>query len=250
MALIAPKLAIRRALSAVARRVLRARSQPFPLEAAAVTLVLAPHQDDEALGCGGLIPLVLGAGHQVHVTYVTDGSASQPGHPNLTALRRAEAFAATALLGVSSDRLEFLDARDGSLASLNGYETAALIGQFAATLNRVRPTLVLLPCRADGSSEHDAAFALFDQALATTGARPRVLEFPVWSWWNPLLLRRSLRTKRRIWRATFSHQAPLKQQALACYVTQVQALEPGTEPMLTPAYLSFFAAPEEFFFEQ
>src|SRR5436189_2426333 len=37
-------------------------------------LVLAPHPDDEVIGCGGLIALHAREGRQVHVVIVTDGA--------------------------------------------------------------------------------------------------------------------------------------------------------------------------------
>jgi len=239
----------RRVLGSIFRWWLRGRSRQFPFDAASVTLIFAPHQDDETLGCGGLIPLLIEAGHQVRITYITDGSGSHPDDPTVAGRRRAEALAATTQLGVSPEHLEFLDARDGSLAWLNEQEAMRIVAQISSTLNRVQPTLVLLPCRADGSSEHDAAFTLFDRALTATGRHPRVLEFPIWSWWNPLLLRRPLRSSRRIWRASFPGHAAKKRHALSAYVTQVKPAGAGQGPVLTPAFLSFFAAAEEFFFE-
>lgn len=225
------------------------RSCPFPIEAGTVTLILAPHQDDETLGCGGTIALLAEAGHSVHVTFVTDGAASQPGYPHLVRRRKDEALQAATQLGVAHPHLEFLDARDGSLARLTTAEAGALSEKMAATLNRIRPTLVLLPCREDGSSEHDAAHALFVQALATTNLRPRMGEFPVWSWWNPRLLRRPLGRSRQVWRATFPQHLAAKKRALACYETQTRALEPDAGPMLTPEFISFFLQSQEFFFE-
>jgi LmbE family N-acetylglucosaminyl deacetylase len=248
MAALHPKPALRRLLVALNRRVLRARSRPFPVEAGATTLVIAPHPDDETLGCGGVIPLLLGAGHAVHVTYVTDGSGSHSGHPDLARRRRAEAQAAAAVLGVSAAHLEFLDAPDGSLARLSDQNAAALVARLGAALTRLNPTLVLLPCRFDGSSEHEAAFALFARACDATGRRPRVLEFPIWSWWNPR--HRPGRNRRQVWRASFPGGAARKQAALAAHATQVRPIAPGAAPVLTPAFIAFFATDEEFFFEQ
>src|SRR5262245_24685447 len=39
-------------------------------------LVLAPHPDDESLGCGGLIAACQAQGHPVHVLVLTDGAGS------------------------------------------------------------------------------------------------------------------------------------------------------------------------------
>ena len=123
------KFFARRALNGVARAVLRFRSRPFPLDTAATTLVLAPHPDDEILGCGGLMSLILGAGHQIHLTYITDGSASHPGHPGLAARRRAEALAATAQLGLPPGQVEFLNVRDGTLAHLDARASSTIVAQ-------------------------------------------------------------------------------------------------------------------------
>ena len=63
------------------------------------TLVVAPHQDDESLGCGGAIALLRELGHPVHALFVTDGSMSHPTSlrypaPKLSQLREQEALAA------------------------------------------------------------------------------------------------------------------------------------------------------------
>ena len=68
------------------------------------TVVLAPHPDDESLGCGGLLALLAQAGCQPHVVVVTDGAQSHPGsaaYPpaRLRALREEEAREAARHLG-------------------------------------------------------------------------------------------------------------------------------------------------------
>ena len=59
-------------------------------------LVIAPHPDDETLGCGGLIAASVRAGHRVHTVFVTEGGASHPAcrswtRPERAAQREAEA---------------------------------------------------------------------------------------------------------------------------------------------------------------
>src|SRR5512139_3535049 len=43
-------------------------------------LVLAPHPDDETLGCGGTIRLLIEARKQVKVVFLTSGDKADPGH--------------------------------------------------------------------------------------------------------------------------------------------------------------------------
>src|SRR4051812_37624433 len=62
------------------RLVLQWTSRPY-VGRRGVTIVFAPHQDDEALGCGAVIARKRNDGGAVHVVFLTDGSASHPHHP-------------------------------------------------------------------------------------------------------------------------------------------------------------------------
>jgi LmbE family N-acetylglucosaminyl deacetylase len=117
-------------------------------------------------------------------------------------------------------------------------------------LARVRPDEILLPCRRDGSSEHEAAHGLVQTALRTTGLTPRQLEYLVWAWWSPRLLARALLTNRRVWRREFSGYEQIKRDALAQHQSQVTPVPPWTRSVLSPAFISFFDRPVEYFFER
>lgn len=244
----------RRSLHVAARTALRLRSRPYPAGQARITLVIAPHQDDEALGCAGLILRQLKHGATVHVLYLTDGSGSHPAHPALTpaglaGLRKAEAIEGLARLGAGANAPIFLDAKDGTLGRLTASEAEDLATRIAKVLAHIRPDEIFLPCRHDGSSEHDAAFKLVARALEQTGLRPRVFEYPVWSWWNPVLLLRPLRSSARVWRMDFHGEGKLKRHALAAYKSQIQPTPPWEHPVLSPEFVSYFSTDEEFFFE-
>jgi LmbE family N-acetylglucosaminyl deacetylase len=242
------------ALSALAAWALRRRSRPYRGDPASPLLVFAPHPDDETLGCAGLIAGARRLKRPVSIAYLTDGSASHPGHPRVSpaqiaALRRAEALAATGLLGVAPERLHFLGARDGTLAHLDPAAKAALAAGLVQLLAALRPAEIFLPARRDGSSEHEAAFPIIVAAAAQAGLRPRVLEYPVWAWWNPRRLGRPLFASRRVWRVADPENGALKRRALAAYASQFEALAPWEQPALAPEFAAFFSAPEEFFFE-
>ena len=99
-------------------------------------VIVAPHPDDEVLGCGGLIQQAVAAGADVRVIYLTNGDHNQVafklyrGRLHLSAKdyfkfgerRRTEAMAATNLLGLPSDHLFFLGYPDwGSLRIWRDY---------------------------------------------------------------------------------------------------------------------------------
>jgi len=218
-------------------------------------LIISPHEDDDVLGCGGLVVRKRLDGMRVHVAYLTDGSASHPGHPLITPAalarrREAEARAALRRLGVDSAEVSFLGVADGTLDHQAPGEAAGLERRLGELLERVRPDEIFLPCRRDGSSEHEAAFRLVQTALHATGLSPRQLEYPVWAWWSPRLLARALLTNRRVWRREFSGYEQIKREALGRHESQVTPVPPWTRPVLPPAFTSFFDRPVEYFFER
>ena len=81
------------------------------------TVVFAPHQDDETLGCGGTIIKKKRLGGDVSIVFVTDGSRSHDLIPTqeLKSIRVKEALAASRLLGVTEGDVTFLEFEDGKL---------------------------------------------------------------------------------------------------------------------------------------
>jgi LmbE family N-acetylglucosaminyl deacetylase len=80
-------------------------------------LVIAPHFDDDVLGCGGLIAQLTAAGTEVCVLFLTDGSGGVEQIADRAAYaerRHGEAARALEILGVTD--IEFADLPDGSLS--------------------------------------------------------------------------------------------------------------------------------------
>lgn len=245
---------LRRMLSSGLRRALRARSRPFTDPLPEAVLVMAPHPDDETLGCGGTLARLAASGCRVSVAFVTDGRSSHPGHSRhgpeaIAALRRREAEQALATLGIEGGGAHYLSGRDGGLSSMEATERERLSGEMRALVLRVRPDVVMLPCRGDGSDEHEASFALLARALEGVESPPRILEFPVWAWRNPLHLLRPLAGSRIVWRSDLAPWIRLKARALAAYASQTEPLPPQAAAVLTREFLAEFAREEEYFFE-
>ena len=241
-------------LHRLCRVILRLRSADYLIDELKTALVIAPHPDDEAFGCGGLIAGKRLDGHPVHVIFLTDGSASHPKHPTLTPtvlvnLRQQEARESLSKLGVDSTMIHFLGVRDGTLAQLSAPESANITEQLNQFLLTIKPDEVFLPCRNDGSSEHEAAFLLLQSAVNKTTPQPRILEYPVWSWWNPFLLLRSCFTRRRILRFNLGGYGFLKKAAIACHHSQVEPCPPWTQPVQSSDFTRLFLSKEEFFYE-
>jgi LmbE family N-acetylglucosaminyl deacetylase len=143
-------------------------------------LIVAPHPDDEVIGCGALIARKLAAGTQVDVVILSDGGAStRP--PNASReekarLRTAEAKAAMGVLGLPAVRLHFLGLDDGMLAARRT-DLKTMVGDL---LDRLRPAEVYVTSRLDPHPDHQTAAQVCD-AIATTCRHPiSVYEYPVW----------------------------------------------------------------------
>jgi LmbE family N-acetylglucosaminyl deacetylase len=218
-----------------------------------VTIVFSPHQDDETIGCGGLIARKRHEGLPLHVVFITDGSLSHPQHPELTptdiaALRRTEAFQALAILGVESSAIHFLDERDGSLKGLGPMHRDALVEKLAALIDDLRPGEIFLPCHYDGSDEHTATFTCIRDALLHSSHRPNVWQYPVWAWWKPHFLLANLFLSREVRRLPMEDFQSIKFSALACYRSQIQPMPPWKTSVLPIELQAPGEFTEEYFF--
>jgi LmbE family N-acetylglucosaminyl deacetylase len=133
---------------------------------AASALVLAPHYDDEVLGCGGLLAQLAAAGAAVRVLFLTDGggggeaAGTAAERAAYRARRREEGMKACAILGLAG--CDSLDLPDGALA--HHLDTAA-DGIRRAVLTQ-RPELLLVPSPLEVSRDHQAAFAALHRLFA------------------------------------------------------------------------------------
>ena len=151
------------------------------------TLVVAPHPDDDVLGCGGAIGLLRRFDRPVWAVFVSDGAASHPNSrrfppPAVRSLRAQEAREGLARLGVSPECVTFLDLPDGSLPAEGDARFVSAVRLCAEHLDTVQPDTILLPWRRDPHPDHRATSQILRAALATHTGRPRLLEYPVWAW--------------------------------------------------------------------
>ena len=145
-------------------------------------LVLAPHADDESLGCGGLIAEACDRGHVVHVIVLSDGAASHPGStmypaPVLAALRIQETLDAVRCLGLAAGHVTFLNLPDGRLPhSLRG--ARAVAGQVAAIGHSIGAASIFATWQFDMHADHVAAYSYGQLAARALGAA--LYAYPVW----------------------------------------------------------------------
>lgn len=147
----------------------------------APALILAPHPDDESLGCGGLIAAATEAGIPVRIVIVTDGAGARHAPPDAAALirrRRGETVEAAAILGVPEPDLHFWSIPDGT-ADRRG-SARREFGSRAATLVReAKARTILVSWEFDPHPDHVATFHYGIEAARQTGAA--LFAYPVWA---------------------------------------------------------------------
>lgn len=150
----------------------------------APVLILAPHADDETLGCGGLIAAASAAGHPPFVLVLTDGTGSHPNSKSyppqrLKAVREQEARNAVAILGLPAARIGFLGLRD-TAAPMDGEGFEAAVAAICSMIDIANATTVLAPWQHDPHCDHLAAHLM--AVAAAFRCRIRHVAYPVWGW--------------------------------------------------------------------
>lgn len=131
------------------------------------TLIVAPHPDDEVLGCGGTMARLADSGQEVHVAVVTKGY--EPAFPAAMVEQvRAELARAHEILGVT--QCHFLDLPAAALDTLAGAELNAAIG---GLVQRLAPDTLFLPFLGDIHRDHQLVFT-----AGLVAARPRSIDVP------------------------------------------------------------------------
>lgn len=114
-------------------------------------LILAPHPDDEALGCAGTVALLNGKGVSSTVVFLTDGERlNGPPSAEVADRRREEGRRASALFGCREPI--FLGLPDGEVGSL--LEEGC--GKLSDIIALHKPDIVLSPSPIDYHADHIA----------------------------------------------------------------------------------------------
>ncbi len=181
-------------------------------------IILAPHADDESLGCGGLIAMLCAAGRPPLVVILTDGVGSHPGsqtHPpeRLRQVRAAEVHEATARLGLDAKHLVLMNQPDTALDP-----NEALAAQLTKLARDRGCATVLGPWIHDPHGDHEVA-AKLARLVAAQLPGCRLLHYPVWGWLLPRTTRLPM-AEVAGWRLDITGQLTAKQEAIAAHVSQ------------------------------
>jgi LmbE family N-acetylglucosaminyl deacetylase len=224
------------------RWILYFKSQPLVVSRKSA-MVFSPHQDDETLGCGGLIALKRSLEVPVEVIFLTDGRGGKPDWvtpDKIIDVREQEAIDALSILGVSSSNAHFLKQIDGSLQSLSDEQRQHLVDQLAQRMRSFMPEEVYVPHRKDVHGDHEATYKLVQDAIAVSGLQVELLQYPIWMLWqNPLSFELNSEDLNNIYNVRIHSVKERKKQAIYTYKTQISGLPNG--------FLERFFLPYEIF---
>ena len=212
-------------------------------------LVLAPHPDDESLGCGGLLAQCAAAGIPAQVAILTDGSRSHPGSvshppPHLASVRQGEVLEALKILGLTDRHLCWVGAEDTRLPA-EGAAAEEIVARLITRCELTGCNLVLGTWKRDPHCDHEAAAAIAD-SLARQLRLP-LMSYPVWGWTLPD--RVDAPAPRDGFRLDITRELHLKQRAIRAHATQYGGVITDSPEGFTlpPHLLSVFERPYETF---
>lgn len=146
------------------------------------TVIVAPHADDESLGCGGLISLLRKNNQTVYIILLSDGTLS---HQNsqlfpakkLMKLREKELLEAAKILEVPVENILFCRYRDRQVPGSTSPDFATATQRIKEILETLQPQSIFVPWRRDPHPDHRAAFELVKAAVEKNR---NIYEYPIW----------------------------------------------------------------------
>lgn len=228
--------------------------QTFDLQqfSSSTIVIVAPHMDDEALACGGLIAKLPNK-QNLHIIYATDGMKSPAPiiagrdaiSPDLGKIRMQESKAAMKLLGVPEQNLHFLCLPEAELQK----HMQALQNAIAENIRSLAPEFIFLPFRYDRHPDHLAVNHVVANEIQR-GTRAQLIEYFVYYRWR-LMPKRDIRKyvqPQYLYALDISDVTAVKRQSLDCFTSQTTIYYPWmTRPILTPMLLDEECQNPEYF---
>jgi len=221
-----------------------------------ISLVIAPHPDDETLGCGGTVALLRKLEIPVHFIFVSDGTMSHPNskkfpESKLRKLREKEAKDAVVTLGGDSECMEFMRIKDTRVPNREDADFSDTVHRMIKSINLIQPETVFVPWQKDPHRDHQATWEIMSEVLKKLDVKPRVLEYPIWLWelGDPEDVASIDQMKKLT--VNIEETLPAKNKALTAHVSQVTRMiyDDPEGFILSPEVIAHFNIPTEVFFE-
>lgn len=183
------------------------------IETTGRVLIIAPHPDDEVIGCGGLIARLVAEGKTPHIIIMTGGEGSHRGCCNtpdseITAARRILTHEALDILGVPEENIYELNFPDGGIDIEN-----TEISSLKTIISEINPSCIFVPHWAEGWSDHVKTAEIIKHIAPSD---TQIWEYCVWMWFYNVW--RGLDWKNAAVLKMAPHEHALKLRAIDAYV--------------------------------
>jgi len=144
-------------------------------------LIIAPHPDDDVIGCGGAIIQHVQQEDEVAIIYLSDGSLGFPQgvrpsaseRAEMAKKREAEATKAAKIMGVKN--INFWRFKDGAIQT-----NKTTIKLLENLLLSYKPDIIYCPFPLDDHPDHIEAGKMLYEALRITDSQARICCYEVW----------------------------------------------------------------------
>jgi LmbE family N-acetylglucosaminyl deacetylase len=142
-------------------------------------LVISPHPDDEAIGCGGTLRGHVVQGDVVGVVFLTSGENGGQGRTEeeTARIRESEAAEAAGIIGIA--KLDFWRESDGTLRA-----TRELVDRLRLAVDEWKPEVIYVTHAREMHPDHRAAARLVRRTVLadySPSVQPVVRMFEVWT---------------------------------------------------------------------
>lgn len=143
-------------------------------------IIVAPHPDDEVIGCGGLIQRLVKQGCDVHVVLMTGGEASHQNCCHISKdrikdVRRSLCMDIDSRIGVDKSHIHLLDYPDGGI-QVENEETEHL----QALISSIKPDVLFVPHGGEGWPDHINTREIIRSVVKQNAI---IYEYCVWMWY-------------------------------------------------------------------
>lgn len=176
-------------------------------------LIVAPHPDDEVIGCGGLIAQLVSEGRTPHIIIMTGGEGSHrscclTSDNDIKTARRRLTRHALNILGVKEEYIHELDFPDGGISA-----THPEADKLSCLISKISPDIIFVPHWGEGWPDHvNTAEIIKDMVSANT----HIYEYCVWMWYYNVW--RGLNWKNAFRQTMTQEEHRLKLAAMDAYI--------------------------------
>lgn len=180
------------------------------------TVIIAPHPDDEVIGCAGLIQTLIEQGIPPHVIILTGGEGSHRGCCNtpeadIVSARHQLTIKAAEILGLPQSHIHCLHYPDGSIDFAHS-ETEKL----KELLEELSPKALFLPHKGEGWNDHVRVAGIIKKLMKQHIVD--IYEYCVWMWYY------------NVWKLDNKNACILKMSS-AQHKRKLQAIEQYVKPL-------------------